>query len=44
MVDHGGGQYAKNDGKRFLEACGQDEGKQLSLVADFSEGDDTGRD
>ena len=44
VVDHGGSQNTKDDGERFFEACRQDERKQLRLVADFSESNDTGRD
>ena len=38
VVDDGGHQDAQDDGQRLLEACGQDEGQQLRLVADFPPG------
>ena len=44
MVYNGGRQNAGNDREGLLEPRGQDEREKLGLVADFSEGDDTGRD
>jgi len=40
VVDQRGQQDAEDDGQRLLEACGEDEGEQLRLVADFGQRDD----
>ncbi len=42
VVDDRGDKNAEDDRHRLLEARGEDEGEQLGLVADFSEGDDAG--
>ena len=42
MVHDGRCQNAEDDRDGFLETCGEDEGEKLGLVADFSEGDDSG--
>ena len=44
MVHDGRSQDAEDDRHRFLEARCEDEGEELGLVADFSKGDDAGRD
>ena len=44
VVEQSGHQNARHDGQRLFEAGGQNEGQQLGLVANFSEGDHTGRD
>ena len=44
MIDQGRRQNAGNDGEGFLEACSQNEGQELGLVAHLRESDHTGRD
>jgi hypothetical protein len=44
MVDERGNEDARDDGPGPLVAGGQDERKQLRLVADFRERDDADRD
>ena len=44
MIYYGRSQNAKDDRDGFLEARGENEREKLGLVANFSEGDDSGRD
>ena len=44
MIDDGRRKDAKNDWHWLLEARSKDEGEELCLIADFSEGDDSGGD
>ena len=44
MIGDRRNQNADDDGNRFAELGGEDEGKQLCLVADFGESDDAGGD
>jgi len=43
MVDDGCAQGASDDGQGSLESRCKNEREELSLIADFSEGDDSGR-
>ena len=43
MIEQGGREYAEDDGDRFAEPGGKDDGEELRLVANLRDGDDGDR-